>query len=111
MVNFAEPVIAPPKPTRFTSYQEQPQKKVPKKVFTYRMPEVIYMKNDQKMKLVEVPREIIDDDMMYFGNQDDIEAIESSGKLAGEFYTGKRHSRPDYLTDDSGILSGDASTR
>lgn len=47
-------------------------KKVPVKEFTYQMPEVVYMKNNQKMVLVEKPREIIDDDMMYMCNQDEV---------------------------------------
>ena len=56
---------------------ESPVKKVPVKEFTYQMPEVVYMKNNQKMELVEKPREIVDDDMMYMCNQDDVGDQES----------------------------------
>ena len=52
-------------------------KKVPVKEFTYKMPEIVYMKNDQKMELVEKPRVIVDDDMMYMCNQDEVEEQES----------------------------------
>ena len=52
-------------------------KKVPEKEFTYKMPEIVYMKNDQKMVLVEKPRVIVDDDMMYMCNQDEVAEQES----------------------------------
>lgn len=45
------------------------------------MPEVVYMKNDQKMELIEKPRRVVDDDMMYFCNQDDVEDDESCESL------------------------------
>ena len=35
------------------------------------------MKNDQKTELVEKPRVIVDDDMMYMCNQDEVEELES----------------------------------
>lgn len=44
------------------------------------MPEVVYMKNDQNMELIEIPKKIVDDDMMYFCNQDDMED-DSCGSL------------------------------
>ncbi|XP_045182069.2 uncharacterized protein LOC123540819 [Mercenaria mercenaria] len=45
------------------------------------MPEVVYMKNDQKMELIEKPRKVVDDDMMYFCNQDDVDDNESYESL------------------------------
>lgn len=56
---------------------EQSVRKVPVKEFKYQMPEIVYMKNDQKMELVEKPRVIIDDDMMYMCNQDEVDDQES----------------------------------
>lgn len=56
-------------------------RKPPVKEYTYRMPEVVYMKNDQKMELIEKPRKVIDDDMMYFCNQDDVDDNESYESL------------------------------
>ena len=74
------------------------------------MPEVIYMKNDQEMKLVEVPRKIVDDDMMYFCNQDDMDGDDSGESLFEGFAGSAGKANPDYKTDDSGIASAEMSS-
>lgn len=43
------------------------------------MPAVVYMKNDQSLPLIEKPRRVVDDDMMYFCHEDDADLEQAQG--------------------------------
>lgn len=68
--------------------------------YTYKMPAVVYMKNDQTLPLIEKPRKVVEDDMMYLSHQDD----------QVEMYTGfEVGNSGNRSNDDSGYDQTDAS--
>ena len=62
------------------------------------------MKNDQTLPLIEIPRKAVDDDMMYFCNEDDVEKV-AAGVTIFEGFDGDNGSR----NFDSGFDQTDSS--